>query len=71
MRMLQLRISGLDDFKENANKKNLRVHFCELSDELLRILSVYRYCINIVYVLYKDFLKTVKRGDAQGSITNK
>ena len=44
----------LGDFS-NGKKKNLRVQFWELSDELLeRIWSVYRY-INIVYVLSKAF----------------
>ena len=44
--------------EKNGKKKNLRRYFWELSDELLsRIGSAYRYCINSVYVLCKDFLK--------------
>ena len=42
----------LDDFRKNGKKKNLRGHFGELLHELLnRIWSVYRYCINSVYIL--------------------
>ena len=42
-------------FETISQLKNLKEHFGELSDELLkRIWSVYRYCINSVYVLYKD-----------------
>ena len=36
--------------EKNGEKKNLRVHFWEPSNELLyRIWSVYWYCINSVY----------------------
>ena len=40
--------------EKNGKKKNLRVHFCKLLDKLLnRILSIYRSCINSVYVRSK------------------
>ena len=45
----------LDDFRNDGKKKKLRGHFGELSDKLLnRILSVYRYRIDDVYVLCKN-----------------
>ena len=43
----------LDDLRNNGEKKNLKWHFGELLDELLRrISSVYRYNVNSVYILY-------------------
>ena len=58
---------------------NLRGCLGELLDKLLKIiLSVYRYCISNVYVLWKHSFvfkgwceKIVKSGDAQGAMTNK
>ena len=64
--------------ERNGQKKHLRGHFGELSEESLnRIWSVHRYCIISVYVLSKDSFfkgwceKIVKRGDAWGGKTNK
>ena len=45
----------LDDFRKSGKKKNLRGHFWKLSDELFYwTWFVCRYCINSVYVLWKD-----------------
>ena len=45
--------------EKNGKKKNLSVHFWELSNELLcRIWSVHRYCINSVCVLGQDFFES-------------
>ena len=45
----------LDDFRKIDKKRNLRPYFWEQSDELLkRIWSVYKYCINAVYIQSKD-----------------
>ena len=47
----------LDDFRNDNKQKNLRGQIWKLSDgELFEsISSVYRYCINSVYVLCKKF----------------
>ena len=51
----------MGDFRNNGKKKNLRRYFWELSEELLnRIWSIYRYCINIVYVFLNFFKKLMK-----------
>ena len=56
-------------WKTNDKKKNVRENFGEKSNELLnRISSLYRYCINSIYIQDKEsfsFLRLiVKIGDA-------
>ena len=62
--MLSLVINRVEHFKieldesENNGKKKKSSHFGELLDEIVnKIWSVYRCCINIVYISCKDFLK--------------
>ena len=56
-------------------KKNLRRYFLGTIKWINRIWSLYRYCINFIYVQGKDFLKVdgmlVKCRDGQLGITNK
>ena len=48
----------LDDFRIKSLKKKLRDHFWKQSNEIPnRILTVYIYYVNIVYVPHEDLFK--------------
>ena len=48
----------MNDFRNYGKKKKMREHFVELLGE---IWYVCRYCINVIYVLCKDFFSVDMR----------